>query len=218
MQPYFFPYAAYFSLLANVDEFVIFDCVQFARRARIHRAEVPGPSGKPQWLTLPIEYSPRETLIRDIRFAANARLELDERLEALGWIEASQGEGAEAIRSFLHAPLGQLVDFLEASLQLVSRLLRIDVPLTRSSTLDIDPALHGQERVVEIVKRLGGVQYVNPTGGRNLYDASRFNHEGIRLGFMPKYDGPYIHMLHALMTAPLNDIRQDVMSLKPEFT
>ena len=35
MQPYFFPYAGYFRLFAHVDEFVIFDCVQFRRRGRM---------------------------------------------------------------------------------------------------------------------------------------------------------------------------------------
>src|SRR5689334_2859030 len=66
MQPYFFPYAGYFRLFAQVDEFISFDCVQFRRRGRIHRTEVPGPGGSLQWLTLPLAYAPRETLIRDV--------------------------------------------------------------------------------------------------------------------------------------------------------
>ena len=41
MQPYLFPYAGYFRLLSQVDEFVIYDCVQFPRRGRVHRTEVP---------------------------------------------------------------------------------------------------------------------------------------------------------------------------------
>ena len=45
MQPYFFPYAGYFRLFAAVDTFIIYDCVQFPRRGRVHRVEVPGPDG-----------------------------------------------------------------------------------------------------------------------------------------------------------------------------
>ena len=77
MQPYFFPYAGYFRLLAAADVFVIYDCVQFPRRGRVHRCEVTGLSGETQWLTLPLAHQPRDVLIRDLAFAVNARAELD---------------------------------------------------------------------------------------------------------------------------------------------
>jgi hypothetical protein len=44
MQPYFFPYAGYFRLLQAADHFVLLDCVQFPRRGRVHRTQVPGPA------------------------------------------------------------------------------------------------------------------------------------------------------------------------------
>ena len=73
MQPYFFPYAGYFRLLHAVDDFVIFDCVQFPRRGRVHRTQVPGPTGQVEWLTLPLARHSRDTLIRDLAFAPDAR-------------------------------------------------------------------------------------------------------------------------------------------------
>ena len=80
MQPYFFPYAGYFRLLDVVDHFVVFDCVQFPRRGRVHRTQVPGPTGGVEWLTLPLASMPREVLIRDLAFAPAARARLDDRL------------------------------------------------------------------------------------------------------------------------------------------
>jgi len=70
MQPYFYPYAGYFRLLAAAEIFVIFDDVQFPRRGRVHRCEVPRPVGGSnsalEWLTLPLARQPRDTLIKDL--------------------------------------------------------------------------------------------------------------------------------------------------------
>src|SRR5215472_19045850 len=73
MQPYFFPYAGYFRLFSHVDEFIILDCVQFPRRGRVHRSEVPAPTGASEWLTLPLARQPRDVLIKHLAFASGAR-------------------------------------------------------------------------------------------------------------------------------------------------
>lgn len=216
MQPYFFPYAPYFSLLEHVDEFVIFDCVQFRRRGRIHRTEVPDSHGALQWLTLPIAYSPRDTLIRDIEFAEGARKLLDERLDAFPWMADSGSQAATRLLAYLGQPLGSFNDFLEQGIRLVADLLEIKVDICRSSSLAIDPALRGQERVLAIVTALGGTQYVNLPGGRSIYEPAAFARKGIQLAFMPTYAGPHVSMLHSLMTQDLGSIRRDVVSLQPE--
>jgi hypothetical protein len=48
MQPYFIPYAGYFRLFAATDLFVIYDCVQFARRGWVHRNRLPDGAGAPR--------------------------------------------------------------------------------------------------------------------------------------------------------------------------
>src|SRR3954465_13729467 len=73
MQPYFIPYAGYFRLFAACDLFVIYDCVQFPRRGWVHRNRLADESGAGGWLPLRLEKTPQDTLIRDLRFAPNAR-------------------------------------------------------------------------------------------------------------------------------------------------
>src|SRR3979411_2469618 len=72
MQPYFIPYAGYFRLFAASDLFVIYDCVQFARRGWVHRNRLVDRGGTERWLTLPLQKAPRDVLIRDLRFAPDA--------------------------------------------------------------------------------------------------------------------------------------------------
>lgn len=212
MQPYFFPYAGYFRLLAQADVFVLFDCVQHRARGRVHRTEVPAPAGGLEWLTLPLAPAARETRIQDLRFADQADVLWAERLARhADWPRAS-GEAAQAVRAFLHRPLqGPLVDHLEAGLRLVAGLLDLPATLVRSSSLGIDPALRAQDRVLAIVQALGGQRYLNPPGGRALYQAEAFAAHGLTLDFLPDYSGPHRCLLPTLLTAPtLDALRADV--------
>lgn len=210
MQPYLFPYAGYFRLFAAVDTFVIYDCVQFPRRGRVHRVEVPGAGGTPEWLTLPLAYHPRDTLIRDLRFGEGARERFDQRLARLPWIRSAAGPEAARVRDFLYAPFSSVVDYLEAGLRLVIEILALDAAISRSSALKLDPALRGQARVIAAARALRATRYVNAPGGQALYDPRTFRKSGIELAFLAPYEGRFRYMLPALMTEPAAEIRKDI--------
>jgi WbqC-like protein family len=210
MQPYFFPYLGYFRLFAAVDEFIILDTVQFPKMGRVHRSQVPGPNGPPEWLTLPISRQPTETLIRHLLFAPHARESLDRRLARLTWISAADGANAGRVRAFLKAPLTSVVDYLEAGLRLVADILDLEVAISRASALNLDPSLRGQARVIAAVAARGASIYVNAPGGRALYSAGAFEKAGIELVFLTPYEGRFYHLLPALMAEPAQAIRRDL--------
>jgi hypothetical protein len=199
MQPYFFPYAGYFRLLAAVETFVVFDDVQFPRRGRVHRCEVPGPRGTLEWLTLPLARQPRDTLIGDLAFASGARATLDRRLARMPWLCRANGLWADRVRAHLCGPLAKPSAFLEEGIRLVAEALELQPRLVRSSTLDIDQSLRGAARIMAIGKALGGRTYINAPGGRALYDAAAFRREGMELSFLAPYAGPSGSILPALM-------------------
>jgi hypothetical protein len=211
MQPYFFPYAGYFRLLDRVDEFVVFDCVQFPRRGRVHRCEMPDPDDATRWLTLPLARQPQDTRIADLRFAGDARARFDAELRRFPWIFAAGGPLADAVREHLAAPLDDVVDYLERGLLLVRDLLGLRCSLRRSSSLGIAPALRGQERILAIAGALGATHYLNSPGGRDLYSAGRFAEAGVALEFLPDYDGPHRFLLPALLRESASDLRADLL-------
>ena len=57
MQPYFFPYIGYFSLIANTDLWVVFDTPQYTRKSWMNRNRILHPRGwTPEfrgWMNLP---------------------------------------------------------------------------------------------------------------------------------------------------------------------
>ena len=55
MQPYFFPYLGYFSLIKHTDEFILFDPVQFIRHGWIERNRILKPENGWQYISVPLE-------------------------------------------------------------------------------------------------------------------------------------------------------------------
>src|SRR3954468_225439 len=53
VQSSYIPWKGYFDLINSVDEFVLFDDVQFTRRDWRNRNRIKTPSG-PIWLTIPV--------------------------------------------------------------------------------------------------------------------------------------------------------------------
>ena len=174
MQPYFFPYAGYFRLFAAVDHFVIFDCVQFPRRGRGHRTEVPGPAGGIEWFDATAgAATARRRSIREIAFAADARARFDRRLERYPWLSAGSGPTAENVRDLLFGALGSAIDFLEAGLRLVVGELGLEAEISRSSELGLSPSLRGQDRVIAAATAVGATTYVNAPGDGRSTPPSR---------------------------------------------
>ena len=207
MQPYFFPYAGYFRLFAAAETFVIFDDVQFPRRGRVHRCQVPRQDGAMEWLTLPLARHSRETMINDLAFAPGARDILDQRLTRLRWLSAGSGPWADRVRAHLQGPLDSVVGFLEAGLRLVAEALDLQPRIVRSSGFALDSHLRGQDRVIALVHALKGSTYVNPPGGRALYQAEAFNRTGLELKFLVPYTGDGGSVLPTLVAAPTKSLR-----------
>ena len=54
MQPYIFPYIGYFQLINSVDEFIIYDNIQYTKKGWINRNRIL-VNEKDQLITLPLK-------------------------------------------------------------------------------------------------------------------------------------------------------------------
>src|ERR1700726_270216 len=57
MQPYLFPYLGHFALIAAVDEWIVFDVTQYARKSWINRNRVLHPDAAWQYVSIPLANS-----------------------------------------------------------------------------------------------------------------------------------------------------------------
>lgn len=210
MQPYFFPYGGYFSLMKAVDHFLVFDCVQFPRRGWVHRNRVPGPTGKEEWLTLPLARQSRETLIRDLVFAHDAEVCFAERLRRYSWFSGPRAATNAFADGRIFRLLSTPVEFLASTLTICADLLGIRPQFSFTSALKLDPELRGEDRVIAAVSAVGGSRYVNASGGRTLYSQDKFKRHGLELLFLNPYRGSHWSMLYRMCTEPSAIVAREI--------
>lgn len=208
MQPYFLPYAGYFRLIAQSDVFVVYDCVQFPRRGWLHRNKLLDAQGQEQWLTLPLVPAPQDVLIRDLAFPQDAAAAIAERLRPFPL--AARDGAHKPLLDQVRAPAGRPVDYITGLMETACGLLELPWNVVRSSSLDIPADLRGQDRILEIARRLGATRYVNAPGGVDLYDAATFAKSGIELAFLDPWNGPGGSILQRLADDDPGTLRRQV--------
>src|ERR1043165_1948076 len=211
MQPYFIPPAGYFRLFAASDLFVIYDCVQFPRQGWVHRNRLVDLSGKERWLTLPLAKAPQSVLIRDLRFAPNAEAVLADRLRPFS-LAASDPVAVAPVLEALRAVGGHPVDYIACLLERSVPYLGLPWTVIRSSSWNLPASFHGQDRILEIARRLGATRYVNASGGQDLYKPASFVDPGIDLKFLPAYPGPTVSILARILREDRAGLCRDIRS------
>ena len=199
MQPYFFPYLGYFSLIKYSDRFIFFDTPQYISHGWVNRNRVLKQDGTPNYIVVPIQKAPRETAIKDIRISEENWQ--DKIYGQLGVYKKRAPHYAETL-DFLHSTLdrdynGSLAELNIATTVAVCTYLGIDRPFDTFSRMDlgIDAVAAPDEWALEITKTLGGDVYVNPPGGMSFFDNAKYAAAGIDLQFLSAKLPPYVQRI-----------------------
>lgn len=151
------------------------------------------------WLTLPLVKAERDVRIQELRFPVDARERLEFSMRRFPLLAQALKDRHPLIQRVLS--MGEdVTEYLCGLVEHTVLQLGIAKPILRSSMLGIAPALKGQDRVLAIVKALGGTRYVNPSGGRELYDHPTFIAAGVELRFLTPYAGGTSSILSRLLT------------------
>jgi hypothetical protein len=182
MQPYFFPYIGYFQLVHAVDEFVFLDDVSFIKGGYINRNSIL-LNGRAYRFTIPVQDVSSFRTIREHRYVDS--LQKFQELLRHAYRRAPQFEAVSALIAELLAASDRSVAAINAaSVEATFKYLGIDKPFFYSSTLDPDPELTGEARVIGLCENRHASVYINAAGGRALYDPARFAARGVALGFI----------------------------------
>jgi hypothetical protein len=189
MQPYFFPYLGHFALIAAVDEWIVFDISQYTRKSWINRNRVLRLEGGWQYVSIPLENSSIHIKISEARVADPG----DQEQYILGKIShyAKRApyytEVCEIVRSAFADPFDDsLVSLNVAGLYVICQYLRLPFRYRICSQLALEfpHKLSAGEWAPWISAQLGADVYVNPIGGRSLFDPADFGSQGIELRFL----------------------------------
>lgn len=193
MQPYFFPYLGYISLIKHTDEFMLFDPVQFIRHGWIERNRILKPTEGWQYIAVPLMKHSQETKIQDIKIDNNQQWR-EKIFAQLQHYKKKAPFYAQTI-DVINAGLSQMTDSITQlnfnTLKATCEYLNIpfNCSIFSERHLDIEPVNAPDEWALNICKALKYAEYWNPPGGQEFFDASKYENAGIKLVFQkPKLE------------------------------
>ncbi|MBC5991603.1 WbqC family protein [Pontibacter sp. SD6] len=195
MQPYFFPYVGYYSLIKHTDEWIIFDVVQFIRHGWIERNRILKPGEGWQYISVPLQKHSRDTPIKDIII----KNDVDWRDKILRQLDHYKkrapyfNQVTDLVKAGLNINTDSIVNLNANILKVTCNYLEIpfDYKIFSQMELEIEPVSHPGEWALHITKALNFDTYINPPGGVNIFSDQQFKAANIKLSFLKNAVTPY---------------------------
>ncbi len=185
MQPYFYPYIGYWQLLNLVDEYVIYDDVNYIKKGWINRNYIL-LNGQPHRINICIKDASQNRLIKDTGMS-QTKEDTRKLLTTIsqGYRKAPYfNEVYYILEEALRCEETCLADYLMCQIKAVKDYLGIKTKLILSSKIEKDNNLKGEAKIIDICKRRKADCYINAIGGKQLYKQDNFEKYGLQLKFL----------------------------------
>lgn len=191
-QPMFFPWVGMFEQIRLADVYVHYADVQFSKGSFTNRVQLKSEKGI-RWLTVPLRHQSLGRKIQEVEIDDQLDWRRQQRDLLSQWYADSPCfadarrllEEAHALRT---TSLKELV-IRSMDLILDYYQLRAGKEFLDSSRLGIEGK--GSERVLAIVKAVGGDVYLTGHGAKNYLDHEAFERAGIRVEYIDYRRRPY---------------------------
>lgn len=224
MQPYFFPYLGYYQLAYAVEKFIFLDDVNFIKQGYINRNSIL-LNEKQHRFSIPVSKISSYRKINDhhyleeystfIKLLENAYKKAPFFLETMQLISSITRDQNSNVAYKNAKTITAVFDYLS-----------INRKFSFSSATEEKSSLKGEDRVIYLCKKSNITEYINAIGGKNLYDKTTFNSEGITIKFIKISSHyysqatdnftPYLSMIDILMHCEKQEIKE--MLSKYELT
>lgn len=192
-QPAYLPYGGFFAKMLSSDVHVVLDTVLYSRTSFQTRNRIRGANGQ-VWLTVPVHGKHLPTLDSltvdnhsnwPLRHWQTVRTTYGKRYSPeLEWIRDLRRERFAEVAALCLARLTEL--------------LGIEIPVLHAG--DLRPGTVGQDadqRLIDLVRAVGGSEYVSGAMGRDYMDLARWADAGLAVTFCRWSSPPYPQPPHA---------------------
>ena len=199
MQPYIFPYIGYFQLINTVDKFVIYDDVNFINKGFINRNNVL-VSGNRHLFTIPLKDASQNKLIYEVGLSDDPW-----KKKFLKTLQQSYQKAPNypavfvLIEEIVNLEVGTINELILHSLKKICAYMNINTEIIPSSRIYENTYLKGQDRIIDICRQENASHYINPVGGMELYEKTKFANEQIKLTFLKSVECPYSQFKNAFV-------------------
>jgi hypothetical protein len=181
LQSNYIPWKGYFDMIAAVDEFILYDDMQYTRRDWRNRNQIKTPQGV-QWLTVPVQVKGKyHQKIRDTEIDGSDWM-------AQHWQQLVQNhkrarcfdEIAEWLEPLYSGePPKMLSDLNRRLIEAICAYLGIGTRISNSWDYTL---IDGKtERLADLVAQAGGSEYISGPAARDYIDEAVFAKQGIEL-------------------------------------
>lgn len=180
-QPNYLPWMGYFGKIMDCDVFIFLDNVQYAERSYTNRVQVKGRQGA-QWLTQPIcKVGRLYQKIQEVELVSAAWAKKHLNLLRPNYYCAPYArQYLQQLAAVLEEPSRSLSACNERLIKWVCEVLRLDARWVRASDLDVQES-EPTQRLIALVKAVGGTAYLSGTGGFKYQDVQAFEAAGIEV-------------------------------------
>jgi len=206
LQSNYIPWKGYFDMIAAVDEFILYDDMQFTKRDWRNRNQIKTPQGL-QWLTVPVKtrgkfhQSIRETEIDGMEWSHSHWKTLERNYGSALHFSTVAAVFEPLYRNRLYTHLSELNRTL---IEAVCTILGISTKITNSWDYSL---IDGKsERLADLCKQAGGTEYLSGPSARKYLEEQPFHARGIQVAWFdyngfPEYPqlwGPFTHQVSIL--------------------
>ena len=184
VQSNYIPWKGYFDLINLVDEFILFDDMQYTRRDWRNRNLIKTPAG-PKWLTIPVAVKGNyfqkinETTVSDPRWAGKHWKSIVNNYSKARYFELYR-ELFESLYLGLEERFLSRINYL--FIDAICKTLGIS---TRISWSDDYASAEGKtERLVSLCRQSGATTYISGPAARDYIDEALFSDAQIELQYM----------------------------------
>ncbi len=215
MQPYFFPYLGYFQLINAVDKFIIYDDVNYINKGWINRNNIL-VNNNPNMILVPLIGASQNRLIKDIEVVD----EIKWKEKLLKTIQLNYKKAPYFSKVFLlfedvlMSESRNISDLNCLAILKTCNYLNINTELIKTSSQYANSNLKGENRIIDICLKENASLYINPIGGRLLYNENHFKEKNILLNFINTR--PYSYNQNSEIFVPYLSIIDTMMYCSPE--
>lgn len=205
VQSNYIPWKGYFDLINSVDEFILYDDMQFTRRDWRNRNKIKTPKGA-QWLTIPVQVKGKyfqaikDTLVSDEGWGEKHWRTLEH-----NYARAPHFRDYEEIfKPIYFSGEKHLSQINHQFLTAICGLLNINTKVSWS--MDYELAEGKTERLVSLCQQAGADHYISGPAAQAYMEESLFSDAGMKLSYMdysdypeyPQLDPPFTHYVSIL--------------------
>jgi len=204
-QPMLFPWVGLLEQMRVADVWVHYDDVQLSKSGFTRRVQVKAEGGT-QWLTVPMSRFHRGQLINEVRLDEGPwpAEHLSLLTRALSGSAFAQ-EMLEIARAAYSGAMGSLAELTIGSMEGLRAYFGLAAHTRFVKSSDLGVGGSGSDRILDIVRHVGGDVYVTGHGGKNYLDHERFEDHGVEVRYMdyklrpyPQLHGPFTPFVTAL--------------------